>query len=194
MIRFPDFKIAHVVAAILLGTTAIAATYSIAQATEKAAVAKKAEPAKPAAPQAAWQVRCEDAKPENKETKQPATPKMCEVFQRLTVEKTGQRVVEVAFGYPVDKKELNGVVILPLGILLEEETMMQVDNKDKIKLPIKFCAPGGCVSSQEINKGKIDALRKGKELKITGKASTGQALVITLTLDGLDTALKQIEK
>ncbi len=142
-----------------------------------------------AAPETLWNTRCQDE----------AAQKQCEVFQRLIVKETGQRVVEFAIGFPDDAGgDPRGVMILPLGILLPSGTIMQVDDGAAFKFDIRFCTVDGCFAfldmKRELEGGKtaLDMLRKGKNAKITFQNVQGQAMTVDLSLAGFKKALDNL--
>ena len=84
-----------------------------------------------------WAVRC--SKPEKGQK-----DKTCEIFGRLEMQKTSMRMAEFAVGFSKDNKKIaNGVIILPLGILLEPGVIMKIDDDGK-QVPFKasYCSTG----------------------------------------------------
>lgn len=148
---------------------------------EKTVPAKEAAAAPSA--DAPWSVRCSSDK--------PAPGRECEVYQRLVVAKTGQRVAEFAVGFPKDKQDGRGVIVLPLGILLEDGIVMQIGDGQKFKFKPRYCNPDGCFAFVNVNATLTDALKKGTEVQFNAKALTGKEIKIKMSLKGLDKALKQ---
>lgn len=155
---------------------------------------KAAAPA--AADENAWANRCEDLKEGEK-----VTGKYCEAFQRLSVmqkdadPKTAQRLAEFAIGYPpADKGKPRGVMILPLGIIVDEKVVIEIDGKESMKFAIHYCDQAGCVGLLELNAGLLDKMRKGQAMTVKTKANNGQPLQIGMSLKGLGDALDKAAK
>lgn len=135
----------------------------------------------------AWEVRCnsKDGKP---------VEGGCEVFQKLSVKKTGERVVEFAVGYPKGKDgSARGVIILPLGILLTEDIQMQVDDQQKVKFRVRYCTSKGCFAYLDLNRQTIDLLRNGQKTSITAKDLNGRDVNIIMSMSGFAKKLSEVE-
>ena len=65
----------------------------------------------------AWKVRCDDKN------------EKCEIFQRYVIKETGQRIAEFAVGYPQSNQSAVGVVILPLGIKVNQPIQVKIDDQ-----------------------------------------------------------------
>lgn len=153
--------------------------------------------AKPAAdaPKTAWQVRCEDLKKEEKVVGQ-----YCEMFQNISVTKkdadpsTAQRVIEFAIGYPPSAEgKRSALVIMPLGILVNQKIDVEVDGDKKFDFNITFCDVNGCFAMLDLSDKNIDTLSKGKEMTIKAKAATGQDVKISLSLAGFGPAHDKVK-
>ena len=130
---------------------------------------------------ALWSVRCTAA--------EGAPARECEIFQRLVVAKSGQRVAEFAVGFPKDKKEGRGVIVLPLGILLEEGIEMQVDQGQKFRFKPRYCTTEGCFAFINVDQALLDTLKSGGVMEFDAKAMNGKDVKIKMTLEGLAKAL-----
>ncbi len=152
--------------------------------TDKQLAAKTApaDAGKEAGPQ--WTKRCDKAESGKKGT--------CEIFQRLVVKDTGQRVAEFAVGFPEKKDAARGVVVLPLGILLTDGAKMQIDKNEPFTFKPRFCAPEGCFAYVNLNKQILDIMKKGTEISITFQTVKGDNVTVKLSLDGFGKSLKEI--
>ncbi len=144
--------------------------------------------AKTDAPSEPWSLRC------NEPLKEGETPTRgnCEIFQRMVVAETGQRVAEFAIGYPEGKEEARGVVILPLGILLTAGVQMKIDDSEPFTFQIRFCNQGGCYAYLTLNATVMDMLRKGKKASFLFVDSNGKNFQLDMSLSGMTKVLKQI--
>lgn len=135
-----------------------------------------------------WIVRCnneDDIKLENKRGK-------CEIFQRLSLKDTGQRVVEMAIGFPDDKDAARGIFILPLGILLQPGVTMQIDDNPPLKFAVRYCVPNGCVAYVNLNDTILDMLKKGESANVIVKQANGEDITLPIVLKGITKALGEI--
>ncbi len=171
---------------IILGFLAIAAVpFALAE--------DKAKPPSPPAKQAeataverGWQKRCDEVQVKEKKEK------YCEVFQRLDVKESSKRVAEIAVGFPEGKDAARGVVVLPLGILLEKITMKVDDSKPAV-FNVRYCNSDGCFSFINLGKDIIDAMKKGKKILFSFKTLEGQDVNIFLNLEGFEKVFKEIQ-
>ena len=147
-----------------------------------AAQDSKPVPAAAAENKESWNVRCSAEK--------GVAGRECEVYQRLVVAKSGQRIAEFAVGFPKDKPDGRGVIILPLGVLLNDNMEMQVDSGQKFKFKPRYCTTEGCFSFINLDQSVLDLLKKGTEIELTTKAMSGKDIKIKMTLKGLSKALK----
>lgn len=155
---------------------AVAPQSAVPAGQHAAAPAAGGEPKKP------WTVRC---------TAEEKTPgRECEVYQRLVVAKTGQRVAEFAVGFPKNKKEGRGVIILPLGILLNDGIEMQIDSGQTFKFRPRYCTNDGCFAFIDINNQLLDTLKSSSMVEFSAKAMNGKDVKIRMTLKGMMDAMK----
>ena len=155
------------------------------------------EAAAEAPPNSDWQARCQDIKDGEK-----VTGKYCEAVQSLYVVKkdedpkksTTQRIAEMAVGYPPGStaKSAQAVAILPLGIVVNEKVVIEIDGDNLMKFDIRFCDVGGCVGIFNLDKGAIEKMRKGKELNFKTQAMSGQPVVIGLPLSAFDAVIGKL--
>ena len=136
----------------------------------------------------AWANRCDELK--DKDGK--ATGKYCETFQRLSVvsgegdKKQAQRVAEFAIGFPpADKGKASGVLILPLGVVVDSDIKIQIDDKDVMKFRVRYCDGGGCAAIMKLDGSLIEKMRKGKVMTVKAVAFSGAPVDVPFRLEGL---------
>jgi invasion protein IalB len=134
----------------------------------------------------AWAVRCSET------SEQASGQPRCEMYQRLVVQETGQRVAEFAIGYPADSQKARGVVILPLGILLTEGAQMQIDDHPAFSFKIRYCTQEGCYAFLNMNSAVLDMMRKGKVANVSFMAAEGKTIKLQLSLSGFTKSIEQI--
>ena len=134
-----------------------------------------------------WHLRCDPAKEGEENAKQH-----CEIFQRINMQETGQRVVELAIAKGKDEKPAQGVFILPLGILLKPGILMQVDEEKPFKFSARSCTAGGCIALIDLEKPVLDVFRKGEKILLRFKAQNGQEVNLTMSLKGFAKAFEKL--
>lgn len=132
-----------------------------------------------------WIPRCDQDK--------SGKPTQCEIFQRLLVKETGQRVAEFAIGYPEGKvQNARGVIVLPLGILLGEETSLRIDAGKSYSFEIRYCTQNGCYGFLDLTPAIIGELKRGAEASFFFTTLDGNNLQIDLSLAGFTKALETL--
>lgn len=129
-----------------------------------------------------WTVRCSEV-----ESRQE-----CEMFQRLTLVQTGERVVEMAFGFPPHKPEGRGAIVLPLGVLLTEGARLKIDEHMPYKFEIRYCTTEGCFAFIGLNDSFINQMKKGSQAILSFKTIGGQPVDVALSLMGFTKAYDNI--
>lgn len=136
---------------------------------------------------AAWSVRCQP-----QEDGKTAEKKSCEVFQRLVQKETSARVAEFAIGFPDGGDVARGVVIFPLGLLIQDGVEMRIDEGKPYAFKIRYCLNAGCFAYVNLDKAIIDSLSKAKAANFAFKAADGKDVALSMSLAGFGSALKQI--
>jgi|TARA_R110002126_G_scaffold13118_4_gene56860 invasion protein IalB len=147
-------------------------------------------PSAQAADEKAWDVRCKTNETDKKE--------YCEMFQMITVKDTGQRFMEIAL-FKDKEDKLGGIIILPLGLLVANPVLMQVDGGEKNegeKNAFNFhtCTPGGCLGRIGVTEVLLKEMRKGNNLVLATHDQTGKVFSVKLSLSGFSKAHKELMK
>ncbi len=142
--------------------------------------------------ESAWVKRCQKDPKTGKENK-----KLCEIFKKIQVKGAGTRIAEMAIGFPIDKdgkksKSARGVVILPLGILLESGIVMKVDDKKPASFKVRFCTQNGCVAYVNLNDKILSSIKNGDKLNFGFITSQGQEVKVVMELKGFTKAIRSI--
>ncbi len=143
----------------------------------------------------AWTIRCTEI-PKDAEKKDSKAVKSCEIFQRLSVKETGQRLIEFAVGKNVDSEtgDARGVVVLPLGILLQPGVLMQIDKDQPYKFDVNHCTEKGCFAYVDLNAEIIDHMYKGNLATLILKTIEGKNVKIALSLKGFKQSYEKVSK
>jgi invasion protein IalB len=139
-----------------------------------------------------WTQRCPEQKPDQKPGK-----KLCEIFDRIDMKESSMRVAEFAVGFPqekgLEKDAARGVVVLPLGILLDVAVQMKIDDGKPLVFKNRFCTNAGCFSFISLGKDILDSMKKAKAVAFLFKTSEGQNVNLIMTLGGFEKALQEIQ-
>ncbi len=127
-----------------------------------------------------WQVVCA----------MPGGAKRCVAKQEQISQQNKQLVLAVELTPADDKVE--GVALLPFGLLLDNGVILQVD-ESAAAAPLRFrtCVPGGCVLPLSFDGHTIDQLRAGSVLKAKVMVDGGQDATLSISLKGLAAALER---
>jgi invasion protein IalB len=191
-----SFKIKFLVflMVILAGGVGLLATGLYAQDANEQSV-EKPSAVSPKKNENAWVVRCDDIKEGEK-----VVGKYCEMAQSISVAEKGadpstaQRLVEMAIGYPpTEKAKASVVVVLPLGIRVDEKLILEIDGRKEQSFDIRHCEASGCVALFTLSDKEITKLAKSNAMSIKTQAATGQPVTIELSLSGFANAHDQIK-
>jgi invasion protein IalB len=154
-----------------------------AQPQPAPAPAPSGTPAPPAQP--GWAARCSSPSRD--------APLECAMEQNAILTKTGQLVVLVNIRVPGDTRAPIALVQLPLGLNLQAGAKFQVDDGKSADLPIQTCENRGCYASVPISPETLNALRAGKQLKISFQDLGKETITIPLSLNDFTAAYDKIK-
>jgi invasion protein IalB len=136
-------------------------------------------------PQPGWAARCSSPSRD--------APLECAMEQNAILTKTGQLVVLVNIRVPGDTRAPIALVQLPLGLNLQVGAKFQVDDGKSADLPIQTCENRGCYASVTISPETLNALRAGKQLKISFQDLAKETITIPLSLNDFSAAYDKIK-
>jgi invasion protein IalB len=136
-------------------------------------------------PQPGWAARCSSPSRD--------APLECAMEQNAILTKTGQLVVLVNIRVPGDTRAPIALVQLPLGLNLQVAAKFQVDDGKSTDLPIQTCENRGCYASIPISPETLNALRAGKQLKISFQDLAKETITIPLSLNDFSAAYDKIK-
>jgi invasion protein IalB len=177
--------------------------------------AKPAEPAVPAAadagktatptappPAAAvatgWSVQCANAAPapaaaDGKTAAAPAPAALnCQAEQSIVVMPQRQFLLTVVVQVAASTKAANMIIHLPLGLELPAGAKIAVDDGKADTIVLETCDPRGCYGNQPLTAETIDALGKGKALKVSFQNLNKQPIDVSVPLDGFLPAYQKL--
>jgi len=126
--------------------------------------------------QDSWGVRCAEL--------EDGTQGRCEAFRRVSVQETGQRLIELAIGFPEGQADARGVMVLPLGINLQEIMTMNIDDNAPLGFRPRYCIIEGCIAFLALNNDVITSMSEGDMVNITFQTVDSQQATISVSLDG----------
>ena len=138
--------------------------------------------------ESAWNVRCNESWTEGE-----ARRGKCEAFQRLTVQETQQRFLEIAIGFPAEGSDTaRGVIIMPLGVLLSTGVLITVDEQKPFQVSPRYCDAGGCVAFLDMTQDVLDVFRGGNDATVTLYNNQGKKINLKTSLSGFTKALGDV--
>jgi invasion protein IalB len=117
----------------------------------------------------------------------------CQTVNKVSQRESGQVVTAVAIRVPPDTKKPVLMVQLPLGIQVNQQVSVQVDEGKAERYPIQTCAQNGCFVAVPVADPVIGALRGGKNLKVAFQSVTSQTITVTMPLGGFALAYDKIK-
>jgi invasion protein IalB len=131
----------------------------------------------------AWMPRCNEGE-----------DKHCEVFKRLIVAETGQRLVEMAVGYPTD---LNGraqaVILAPLGLLTTAGIQLELEGGEPVNMEVRTCLPEGCLSVIALPDNFVETMKRTSKIVVAFTDSgSGQKIRVEMPLAGFSETLAKV--
>lgn len=123
-----------------------------------------------------WNVRCDESNGK------------CEVFQRYIIKETGQRIIEFAIGYPEKDKGAVGVIILPLGIKVNQPIQIKMDEKEYQVFEVESCSQDGCFSTIKVDSSFINALQGSAVVSFAFYNLANQTINVEMSTKGFTEA------
>lgn len=118
----------------------------------------------------------------------------CAISQSQVSGQNGQRVLTIELRAAEGGEAINGVLILPFGLRLDDGVTLAID--ESAALPTQrfsTCLPAGCLVPLAFDAGTVSALRAGSALALTAAANdTGQEVSFSISLTGFTAALNRI--
>lgn len=117
--------------------------------------------------------------------------KRCSLSQEQ-VNQNRQRVIAIELA-PGENNSLNGVLVLPFGLLFEAGVTLQADDKPIGKpLKMRTCLPTGCLVPLQFDQAAAGALRAAAALKASAMPADGTNPVgFSVSLKGFSPALNR---
>lgn len=112
----------------------------------------------------------------------------CEMVQQLTTASDGQTVLQLRIAPGADGGHI-GMLLLPLGILVQQPITLGVDADVLLEARVRSCVQTGCVAPFNIGQDEWARLRSGEALSVqVATANTREIYEAALSLAGFTAA------
>ncbi|WP_424940023.1 invasion associated locus B family protein [Aliiroseovarius sp. S253] len=119
----------------------------------------------------------------------------CQMYQLLKDE-TGNAVAEISLGkLPAGGQAAAGAtVVVPLETLLTQQLTVSVDGSQGRRYPFRFCAPLGCVANIGFTSEEITGFKRGAKatVSIVPAAAPDQRVNLSMSLSGFTAAYDEL--
>lgn len=119
---------------------------------------------------------------------------LCEMYQQVTHEESGQSVMEVVIGYPQGQDQPVALFNLPLGMRLPPGVQLQVDDNEAIRFPVQLCIRNGCRADVQLDAELVGQMRAGTQATITIADPQGRGVQLPVSLLGFTAALDHVSR
>ena len=132
-----------------------------------------------AAESSAWLKRCEE--------------KNCEIVQRLMSQQNQTRVLEMAIGFPPGEKNARGVIVLPLGVDMQQPFTLTIDENKPVPFKMRYCLSDGCYGFITLAPDMLARMKKGQMGVFNFQTFDGQPGRLPLSLEGFTASLSSLK-
>ncbi|MEX0731977.1 MAG: invasion associated locus B family protein [Aquisalimonadaceae bacterium] len=137
-----------------------------------------------------WIVRCEDVQPDGGGEQ----IEVCEMIQDVTIEETGQKIMEVSVGLVPNREMPIVLFTVPLGVRLPPGLLVRVDGSEPVRVEMEFCGPNGCMGSMMFDEDLLARFRAGAEGTVQVRDLREQAHDLPISLMGFSAALRRLRE
>ncbi len=115
----------------------------------------------------------------------------CQLSQMIVTQE-GNVVANLMVRVPADKKNLETIVRLPLGIFLPAGATLKVDDNVPLQLNFRSCKRNGCYARGPVSAEMLADLQKGKQLNVNFKNLAERPVDVSFSLNGFAEACAKI--
>ncbi|MFT8815085.1 invasion associated locus B family protein [Acetobacter fabarum] len=131
-------------------------------------------------------------------------PNICIIEQQLITQDVHKQTIPLGSVFlarssddpinnPLSSRPWHLTLMTPLGLSLKNNPRLIVDKTAPFTLAWQSCVTSGCLSTLDLNKDQVDALRHSHTGHIEIDKLAGGVFTINFTLEGVDVALKTLE-
>lgn len=120
--------------------------------------------------------------------------KYCEIFQRLMIEETNQRLIEFAIGFSKESKNTaQAAIVLPLGVMVAEGIVLKIGDEAPAKADYRLCSQEGCFVVMQLPEDFLTSMRKGEKITVSFLDGSGQQINVDLSLQGFAKKIDELK-
>ncbi len=152
------------VIAVIVAATSIAAAQSLPKTTKKFGD---------------WALSCRQLKADG--------PERCVLFQDILWQKGGKRILNVSVARTSNDQPFVAAITTPLGILLPAGLTLQIDEKELVRFPLRFCNINGCRGQFPVTAAMQKTFSDGDKGRVIFRQPNGRPLRVEFSLKGFAT-------
>jgi invasion protein IalB len=135
-----------------------------------------------------WTVRCERVQEDGE------TVRVCEMLQQVTVEETGETIMEVAVGFVPERELPVALFTVPLGVRLQPGLLLTVDENEPVRIAIEICGPDGCLASMLFDEDMLNQFMRGAAGTVRIRDARDQSFDLPMSMMGFTAALERLRE
>ncbi len=116
----------------------------------------------------------------------------CYVSQTLRLKSSGQKLFEIAAGFPLSGEMPLLLVSGPLGMYLPSGISMQVDNTGQFQVVVAYCNEHGCHAYYRLTPAQFRMFKQGRWLNISYLDGTRRRHRFGVSLNGFTDAIASV--
>lgn len=119
---------------------------------------------------------------------------LCHIYQTITSRENNQQILHATLGYLSGHPDIVMVLTVPLGVSLPHGLKLQIDQTESVHYQYLFCHDAGCVVRFSITDSYFQALKRGKELRVSMVDLNSQnVLTASMSLMGISAGLQSLQ-
>ncbi len=118
----------------------------------------------------------------------------CFIRQSLTLNATGQRLFEIAAGYPLGGQYPLLLLSVPLGTYLPGGIVMEVDDTGAHRAVVAYCNTEGCHAYYRMTEPLYRMFRQGRWLNVQFVDGTRRTTRFQVSLNGFSNAIDSLPR
>ena len=131
-----------------------------------------------------WTVACEKLPTSGEE--------ICNIVQNVTND-SDKVVMQIAIGYRPKSEEVQALITLPLGVVLQPGIELTAGTAKPFRVPYSVCVQHGCVAITKLSDEVIKGMQAGSKGSVKFAAARQQVVEIPVSLSGFTAAFKSLK-
>lgn len=135
-----------------------------------------------------WFVACREITLDGQKTKS------CEMQQTMEEKSSGKPFVRLLIGYLPNDKQPRLRILAPLGVILTQGMVMQIDQGKKLRLPFQVCLgnPAACIIEGTMENDIIEAMKKGSAGRLEMVMIGNRKVEVPFSLQGFTKSINSL--